>query len=288
MIDKLKIVKFENEKYPETLKNISNPPEQLYVLGNIENLKLDGIAIIGSRSCSDRGKEIAYEYAYKLSKLGFTIISGMAKGIDAEAHIGALDAGGKTIAVLGGGFNHIFPKENAELFKRIIENNGTVISEYNPSTYYSSKRFIERNRIVSGLSKGVLVVEAKYRSGTSITADFAKRQEKEVFCIAHSLDDNTGEGTNRLIKNGAHLVTELSDITDVFGYQESINTEIHKPKKNVPEEYLKIYKCIEENINTVNEIIKKLKINITEVNYKLTMMELENLILKDNGKFYIK
>lgn len=288
MIHNFKIIKIDDEIYPDSLRNILNPPQQLYVLGNVENLNNDGIAIIGSRCCSEKGEVLANEYAYNLSKLGFTIISGMARGIDTASHIGCLNAGGKTIAVLGSGFNHIFPEENIKLFHRIIENGGTVISEYGISAHPSSKRFVERNRIVSGLSKGVLVIEAKYRSGTSITADFARKQGKEIFCIAHSIDDNTGEGTNRLIKHGAHLVTELSDITEKFDILNNVKLEKEKPKRYVPEEYLEIYKCIENNINTVNEIIKKLGLSITEVSYKLTMMELDSLIYKDSGKFYIK
>lgn len=285
---KFKIIKIDDEVYPDSLREISDPPKQLYVLGDIENLKKDGIAIIGSRCCSEKGRDLANEYAYNLSKLGFTIISGMAKGIDTASHVGCLNAGGKTIAVLGSGFNHIFPPENSKIFYRIIENGGTVISEYSIGTYPSSKRFIERNRIVSGLSKGVLVIEAKYRSGTSITADFARRQGKKVFCIAHGLDDNTGEGTNRLIKRGAYLVTELSDILKKFNIVNNIKIEQVEREKDISKEYLEIYNCIGDDINTSNEIMKKLKLNITEINYKLTMMELENLIYKDNGKFYIK
>ena len=289
---KEKIIDIDDNEYPELLKKISNPPQRLYILGKEENLNLKSIAIIGSRNCSEKGKDIAKQFSYDLSQLGFCIISGMAKGIDTSAHIGALNAGGKTIAVLGSGFNHIFPKENIKLFERIIENGGTVVSEYPINTKPESKKFIERNRIVSGLSLGVLIVEAKWRSGTSITADFARRQNKKIFCIAHDLDDNTGEGTNRLIKKGAHLVTELTDITRQFDFIK--NQKIKGiPRKNenykeIPDEYVNIYKCIENNINTTNEIIKKLKINIKEANYALTMLELGNYIYKMQGKFYIK
>lgn len=174
---------------------------------------------------------------------------------------------------------------------------GTIISEYPINVEPSSEKFIARNRIISGMSLGVLVVEAKWRSGTSITAEFARRQDRKVFCIAHDFEDNTGEGTNRLIKKGAHLVTELSDITNEFDFIKNKKMEKEVkikaiPKedkiKDIPKEYLNIYKCIKNNINTTNDIIKKLKINIKEANYALTMLELENFVYKVQGKFYIQ
>ena len=130
--------------------------------------------------------------AKDLAKQDITVVSGLAKGIDTAAHRGALEGGGKTIAVLGCGFNHIYPEENSQLFKQIIESGGAIISEYSPNTYAKSQYFLERNRIVSGLSLGVLVIEAAYRSGTSVTAALAKKQGKKVFCIPHELTNIHG------------------------------------------------------------------------------------------------
>ena len=231
-----------DNNYPENLRLIKNPPQKLYVLGNVSSLSEVGMAIIGSRSCSDVGRDNARKFSYSLSKLGFVIISGMALGIDTAAHLGALDAGGKTIAVLGSGFNNIFPKENKKLFQRIIENGGTIVSEYLPNVEPSSEKFVQRNRIVSGLSSGVLIIEAKWRSGTSITASFAKSQNKTIFCIAHGIDDNTGEGTNRLIKQGAKLVTEVADIIKEFDFVEHKKIDKTTIQPEIPEEYLKIYR----------------------------------------------
>ena len=145
----IEIIDVNSEKYPDNLKRIANPPQKLYVIGNVDNLRTNSIAVIGSRICSEKGADTAKNFSYKLSKCGLTIVSGMAKGIDTLAHIGALEAGGKTIAVLGGGFKHIFPKENVKLSERIIKENGTIVSEYKEDEEPSSIKFIERNRIVS-------------------------------------------------------------------------------------------------------------------------------------------
>ena len=283
-----KIITIDDREYPEMLKRIHNPPQKLYILGNIENLNTKCIAIIGSRCCSNKGIKTAEKFSLSLSKLGFTIVSGMARGIDTAAHIGCLNAKGKTIAVLGSGFENIFPRENKKLFQRIIDEGGTVVSEYSEDTVASSEKFVKRNRIVSGLSLGVLVVEAKWRSGTSITASLAKSQGRKVFCIAHDMNDNTGEGTNRLIKQGAYLVTELSDITNKFEFSKNKEILDENTLQDIPTEYEEIYKCINDGINTADDIIKKLNIGIKDLNYLLTMMELEEYIERNQGKFYIK
>lgn len=285
-------IKYEDEKYPDTLRNIAYPPKQLYVVGDVTLLKEKCMSIIGSRVCTPKGAEIAEDFAKKLSKRKICIVSGMAKGIDTSAHIGALKAGGKTIAVLGGGFNHIFPKENKNLFLEIIKNGGAVVSEYAENVSTSSQGFIQRNRIVSGLSMGVLVVEAKTRSGTSITADFARRQGKKVFCIAHGIEEKEGIGTNRLIKNGAKLVTCVDDILKELKINSEKNVDNKQEKTieivNIPKEYEEVYKSITKEPISIDEICKKTKLEISEVNYKLTMLELEGYIEKLPGNFFVK
>lgn len=287
------MVKIRNsdEGYPESLKQIPNPPKQLYVLGNEQILNEKSIAIIGSRVCTPEGEKIAEQFAKELSKNGICIVSGMAKGIDTAAHTGALKAGGKTIAVLGGGFKHIFPKENEKLFFSIIENGGAAVCEYDEDTTPEARRFIARNRIVSGLSMGVLIVEAKHRSGTAITADFARIQGRKIFCIPHSLEQKEGIGTNRQIKNGAKLVTTPMEIIEEL----KIKTEEIKENKgkvieiaNVPEEYMPVYKYITEKPINIDEICKKTKMEISKVNYILTMLELEGYIEQLPGKNFIR
>jgi len=278
------ILKKEDKEFPIKLKNISKPPEMLYVLGKQENLSRKGIAIIGSRVCTEEGKNIAKEFAFKLSQMGLCIISGMAKGIDTAAHIGALEAGGETIAVLGAGFNYIFPKENKYLFKEIINKNGTVITEYEENIKTSSEGFIQRNRIVSGLSDAVLVIEAKHRSGTSITAEFAIKQGKTVFCIPHSLNQKEGIGTNRLLQKGAKLVTCPEDIQKYLKLKEIKTSKRERLAINVPKEYEEIYNQIPNEPINIEEICRKLKKDIKDISYILTMLEIEGYICSMAGR----
>lgn len=210
----IKKITIKDSCYPKSLLNISNPPKVLYIQGNLELLNNPIISIIGSRSCSQNGKNIARKFAYELSQCGVTIASGLAEGIDTISHLYSYSEKGKTIAVLGNGFNHIFPEENIGLYEKILNNDGLVISEYPPDTKARSKYFLERNRIVSGISSGVLVVEAAYRSGTSVTAKLARSQGKKVFALPHEIWDLHGVGTNRLLKNGAILVTCIEDLLE--------------------------------------------------------------------------
>lgn len=285
-----KIIELENEKYPEKLRNIQKPPKQLYVLGDENILNTKSVAIIGSRVCTPEGAKLAENFAKELSKKGICIISGMARGIDTSAHIGALKTGGKTVAVLGGGFNHIFPQENIGLFSKIIENGGAVVTEYKEDTKPSQNGFVQRNRIVSGLSDGVLIIEAKHRSGTAITASFARSQGKKIFCIPHGLEQREGIGTNRQIKMGAKLVTEAQEIIEELKMEvkEIKNDEKNIEILNVPEEYMPVYKYITENPINVDVICKKTKLEISKVNYLLTMMELEGYIEQLPGKNFIR
>lgn len=287
---KRKIIKIEDEGYPDSLRNISWPPEQLYVLGNEKLLNEKCIAVVGSRNCTDNGKKVAEEFARVLSKAGLTIVSGMARGIDTSAHIGTLKTRGKTIAVLGAGFKHIFPEENKKLFTEIIKNGGAVITEYEENVDIMPKRFVERNRIVSGLSQGIFIVEAKTKSGTATTAKFARRQNKKIFCLAHGAQEKEGMGTNRLIKKGAKLVTCPEDILEEFNLaiSKEKNTNSKIDVVNVPKEHLPVYKFISEKPINVDELCKKTNLNIGSVNYILTMLELEGLIRQLPGKNFIK
>ena len=193
----MKKIFIEEKIYPKKLKEISDSPSVLYAEGNLELLKSYSIAIIGSRQASDNGKKLAKKFSSELSSCGITIVSGLARGIDTIAHTYSYNQKGKTIAVLGSGFNKIFPPENIDLYKKILEEDGLVVSEYPPNTEADSLKFPERNRIISGLSNGIIVIEAKSRSGTSITAKFAKEQHKPVFVLPHEIDSPHGIGTNK-------------------------------------------------------------------------------------------
>ena len=212
---KYKVIKvnMNSRYYPERLRNIDDPPKELYCLGNLELLNYkNNIAMIGSRNCSSYGERAAKDFAYNLAKEGICIVSGLAKGIDSFSHIGALNAKGKTIAVLGSGLDNIYPKENIKLVEEIINNNGLVISEYPLGTKPLKYHFPARNRIISGLSDSVLVVESRKNSGTNITVDFALEQGKDVFVIPGNIYSKTSDGTNFLITEGAVPVLSYRDI----------------------------------------------------------------------------
>lgn len=210
----MKIIYQAQNEYPEKLNNIYSSPARLYLVGDESILNKPSVAIIGCRDASDYGKKVAFNFAYELAKEGFVVISGLAREIDTYAHLGAVKAGGKTIAVLGSGLKHIYPSENKKLCNEIVKNSGAIITEYEPHTKPLPMNFPSRNRIISGLSNGVLVVEAKQKSGTLITVDYALEQGKDVFVIPGNITSINSYGTNELIKQGAKLVTNTKEIIE--------------------------------------------------------------------------
>lgn len=267
-------VSLNNEIYPDTLKEIKNQPKKLFMQGNINLLKSNSIAIVGSRECTSYGFYKSYEFAKELSKKGICIISGLAQGIDTAAHLGAMHQNGRTIAILGTGLKKIFPEENKLLAKSIIKNDGLIISEYGLYEEKKSENFPKRNRIMSGLSNGIFVVEAKNKSGTLITARYAKEQRKKVFCIPGNIDTINSSGTNNLIKNGAKLVTSIEDIlNEIELKQKEKVVEIE-----ISEEYKKVYDILTISPMHINEICKKSNSSMSEVNQIITMLEIEGLI----------
>ena len=208
-------IDFESKFYPYRLRNIYSPPKQLFCLGNLNLLNYNNnLAIIGSRNYSFYGKKVANDFSFNLAKNDFCIVSGLAKGIDSFAHISALNANGRTIAVLGSGLDNIYPKENIELARKIVKANGLIVSEYELGTKPLKQHFPARNRIISGLSDGVLVIEATKNSGTNITVDFALEQGKDVFVVPGDIYSNTSDGTNFLIKEGAIPVMSYKNILE--------------------------------------------------------------------------
>ena len=207
-------ISINNEKYPFILRNIYNPPKKIYAIGNIDILNQKGIAIVGSRKATEYGKKVALKISKELSENGFNIISGLAIGIDSYAHIGNLmnNGIGKTIAVLGSSIDNIYPKKNRNLAIEIIKKGGCIISEYPIGSKIETKNFPERNRIISGMSLGVVIIEATEKSGALITADFALEQGKDVFAVPGNIFMQNSIGTNNLIIDGAIVVTSTQDI----------------------------------------------------------------------------
>ena len=203
-----------DKEYPKKLKEIYDPPAVLYIKGNKEILKEKAIAIVGCRLCTKYGEFVAKTMSYNLSLNNINIISGLAKGIDTYSHIGCLKGKAKTIAVVGTGLDRVYPEENKKLFNEIIDSGGTIISEYVIGTKPLAQNFPRRNRIISGLSEGVVVVEAKEKSGTLITADFALEQGRELYVVPGNINSIYSYGTNELIKQGAKIITKAEDIIE--------------------------------------------------------------------------
>ena len=216
-INEITKINIDDEKYPQDLKQIYDPPKCLYCLGNIKLLNNKrNIAIIGSRDYSRYGEEVAKKFAYMLAMKGITVVSGGARGIDSFSHTGAVLAKKETIMVLGNGLDYIYPPENKELEEKVLENNGLIITEYKIGTKPSKYTFPARNRIISAISKGVLLVEAKEKSGALITADFALDQGRNVYAVPGDITRANSVGTNELIKQGAKLVTNINDILEDY------------------------------------------------------------------------
>lgn len=291
-MSRLEIITIEDSRYPNQLKSINNPPKQLYVEGNVALLKSNIISIIGSRACSENGINLTYKFTQELVDQDLTIASGMAIGIDTIAHQTALHKKGKTIAVLGNGLQCIFPKENITLYEQIIKNNGLVVTEYPPEQEAKSKNFLERNRIISGLALGILVIEATYRSGTSVTAKLAKQQGRKIFALPHEVTDKHGIGTNKLIQKGAKIVITTKDIINEIPFlkyktpSEKEATETwYERKKCKNKEYNEIYQFITEKPILLNEIYKKSRKSMADINNILLMLEIEGYIEKIAGGY---
>ena len=207
MINKLNI---KDEDYPILLKEIFDAPKSLYWVGNLRAIKRPCIAIVGTRKASNLGMHEAYNLAYNLAKRGYTIVSGLAEGIDTYAHIGALMAGGYTIAVLGSGLKNIYPKKNVNLARKIANSNGLIISEYREDEKVRPENFPRRNRIISGLSEKVIVVEAGKTSGALITAKHALEQNRDLYTVLGDISKPSFLGSNLLAQEGAKPLTEIS------------------------------------------------------------------------------
>ena len=289
-----------HKKYPDKLLNIYEPPQILYIKGRLkESLGIynNNVGIVGSRNPSVYGKEMARMFARELAVKGMCIVSGLAMGIDGMAHLGALDADGYTIGVLGCAINVIYPRENIELYRR-IEETGAIISEYAPDAPTSAGTFPRRNRIISGLSDGVMVVEARKKSGSLITADLALEQGKQVYALPGRAYDINSEGTNRLIKMGAMCVTSPEDIImDLNGGNDTVinkdcDIDVENAEKISDKNYLApiekmVYSCLSLEPMYIDDIIQKLGIGITKAISTLYILEEKGVIKQPLKGYYI-
>jgi DNA processing protein len=277
-----------DKDYPPQLKEIYDAPALLYVKGNITALKLPSISVVGSRKYTIYGKRIAKALVKDCVNGGLSIVSGLALGIDGEAHRTALENEGITVAVLGCGLDNIYPSNHRNLAHEIIEKNGALISEYSPGTPALSYNFPARNRIIAGLSLGTLVIEAGEKSGTLITAECALEYNREVFAVPGNIDADSSKGTNLLIQKGAKLILSAEDIFSELPIEVKFSQQ--KAKEILPEskEEKIILEILSNGEKLVDQIIALSKLNIIVVNSVLTMMEMKGMIENIGGGRYRK
>lgn len=260
----------DDDHYPTWLKEIHDPPERLYAQGNLELLKEPGFAIVGMRRCSKRGENLAFDWARRLSRQGMTIISGLAFGIDAAAHRGALDGSGQTIAVVPACLPEITPKSHRNLSNQILAKGGLLLSEWELPRPILRTDYLVRNRIVSGLSRGVLIVEAAHKSGALNTAKHALEQNREVMVVPGHPNELESQGCLRLLKEGAAVVSSTAEILEQLGLEVISDTQL-----KLPFELDQLYKNIRASPKTVAEL--------PENSFgKLTQLELKGLIKRDS------
>lgn len=278
------IIDYDSENYPKLLKQISNPPAILYLQGNIDLLKEKLLlAVVGTRRCSSYGKQVAFTLTNELVRAGFIIVSGLATGIDFWSHQASLEAKGYTIAVLGTGLDlkSFYPKKNLKIRQAIIENKGLIISEYPIGTKGLRQHFPLRNRIIAGLSLGVVVVEAKKKSGALITAKYALKEKRKVFAIPGQINILNSQGTNLLIKQGAKLVENINDIAqemNLTNYLLKIKDKVKiDVNSNSSDEDL-ILSCLNEQPLHIDQIIKKVKIDSASIIGILAVLEIDKKV----------
>ena len=286
---KARIITIVDDSYPEILKTIYDPPPVLYIRGEFREDDQVAIAIVGSRHATTYGKLMSEELSSALSRAGFTIISGLARGIDTAAHQAAIKNSGRTIAVLGNGLAVAYPPENRGLMEKIAET-GALVSEFPMTTSPDRYNFPRRNRIIAGLSLGTVVVEAADQSGALITAEFALEQGREVFAVPGNASSKSSNGTNQLIKDGAKLVQSAEDILDEFP---EIASALSRQKTILPfkprsADAMAVYKNLSREPIHIDDISRKSGISADRINAILMELELSGLAKQISGKLFVQ
>ncbi len=284
----IKLVTYKDETYPPLLREIYDHPLLFYLRGELKPRDNLAVAFVGTRNATGYGRSIARKWSYNLASRGFTIVSGLARGIDTESHIGAIEANGRTIAVLGFGLGYVYPKENAALLDKIAEI-GAVITEYPWKKYHGKASFPLRNRLIAGLSRATLVVESRRRGGSLITAHFANEYNRTVFAVPGSINFSASSGTNQLIRDGATLVTTPNEITEEFEFLFPMpgkkNNGISVAIPNLEGNEKILYELITEPVS-IDQLAEKSDVSIEKVTTALLMLELKGLIRMLPGKIY--
>ncbi len=286
------VITQESASYPKALREIHAPPIVLYVWGEIKERDLHAIGIIGARRTTHYGTESAKKLAYQIAYAGLTVISGLARGIDTAAHQGAIAAKGRTIAVIGSGLSKLYPPENRALAEKICDGNGAVVSEFSMEIEPDRQTFPMRNRIISGWSYGILVVEAGLNSGALITASQAIEQGRSVYAVPGHINAPSAMGSNRLIQQGAKLVMSASDILDdlqVLLPEAKPSPEAAvRPLPTLSEDERRVYDAINSSETPIDQIASKCDLPSATVSSTLLRLELRRLVKQLPGKYFVK
>ncbi len=298
--NRVRVMTFHDADYPSRLKEIPDAPVVLFVKGELPEEIDFSIAVVGSRQASVYGLTTAQKFSCDLAQMGMVVVSGLARGIDTAAHRGALKARGKTIAVLGCGLAHVYPSENKKLFEEIAES-GAIISEFSSQVPPATFNFPRRNRIISGLSLGVIVVEASLKSGALITADFALEQGREVFAVPGKVDNPTAQGTHKLIKQGAKLVSSVDDVLEEL--KNDLKEELLKRKSllfpapvqrnfktpgGLSAQEVTVVECVADEPVHIDNISSKSGLKESLVGAILLQLELKRIVKQLPGKMFVR
>ncbi len=273
-----RLITLDDEAYPQLLRSLADKPPLLYVRGQLQQQEDKCLAVVGTRKTSKYGWDVAYQLSYQLAQQGITIVSGLAHGIDGSAHRGALQAGGRTIAVMATGIDRIYPRENQDLAEEILAS-GAIVSEMPIGTAPLGKNFPQRNRIISGMSLAVLVAEAPEKSGALNTVSHAIDQGRDVLAVPHNIFSKSGEGCNRLIQDGAKVVTSVNDVLEELNVshlntQTRIQTEQVQPANDTEDAVLR---QLGADPMHVDVIVRQTKLPTALVSSTLTLLELKGL-----------
>jgi DNA processing protein len=282
------VLTWEDEDYPPRLHSIAQPPPVLYVRGSLDEVDDLALAIVGTRRASAYGRQVTQELAGQLARNGVTIVSGLARGIDGEAHRAALEAGGRTIAVLASGIDIIYPPEHRQLAHQITQQ-GALVSDYPLNTQPDAGNFPARNRIISGLAMGVLVTEAGIKSGALITADIAlTKHNRDVFAVPGNVTAKGSDGTNKLIQEGAHVVMNVQDILEVMNLTSVIDYVEARETLPADATEAKLLAELDEGALHVDELGRRCELPIAQVTSTLTLMELKGMVRQVDTMTYAR
>lgn len=286
------VITAESPLYSRQLREIHAPPIVLYVWGELTERDQHAIGVIGSRRTTHYGTESAKKLSYQLAYAGLTVISGLARGIDTAAHQGALAAKGRTIAVIGSGLSKLYPPENAGLAEKIADGNGAVVSEFSMEIEPDRQTFPMRNRIISGWSHGILVVEAGLNSGALITASQAIEQGRNVYAVPGHINAPSAQGSNRLIQQGAKLIMDANDILDdlsiLLPEAKPSSAAVERPLPLMTDDERRVYEAIEATETSIDDIATKAELPSGSVSSILLRLELKRLVKQLPGKYFVK